>query len=257
MLPPSYPKALAPSAPTRAVKKAMPIVAHTGSRFANASLISLISQAKSLMVPSLRCPSLNKVLICSSKRAIASSDNSHLPSEISTFAKQSWWKNGGGPDLSNLRDEPLDPRTDGKLYSDCYADAWVASHGTDAGFVASPYLTAALEHHRLEPRSVLKIYSGSEFAGVLDLDAERGRHAGYGWITLLYLRPEFRGRNLGVQLLGRAVSFYETMGRGAIRLHAASDNPGAVAFYKKNGFNVINVESGILADLLLMEKSLV
>lgn len=184
-------------------------------------------------------------------------DNSHLPTEISTFAKQSWWKNGGGPDLSNLRDEPLDPRTDGKLYSDCYADAWVASHGTDAGFVASPYLTAALEHHRLEPRSVLKIYSGSEFAGVLDLDAERGRHAGYGWITLLYLRPEFRGRNLGVQLLGRAVSFYETMGRGAIRLHAASDNPGAVAFYKKNGFNVINVESGIIADLLLMEKSLV
>lgn len=183
-------------------------------------------------------------------------DNSHLPVEISTFAKQTWWKQESGTDRANLRDEPLDPRQDGKLYTDCYADAWAASHGSGAGFVASPYLTSALGHYRLDPRSILKIFSGDVFTGILDLDPERGRHAGYGWITLLYLRPEFRGRNLGVQLLGRAVCHYEALGRTAIRLHVSSDNKNGIAFYQKNGFRAINVEPGAVANLILMEKSL-
>ena len=101
-----------------------------------------------------------------------------------------------------------------------------------------------------------KIYSGDDFAGVLDLDTERGRHAGYGWISLLYLRPEFRGQNLGVQLLGRAVCHYESQGRTALRLHVSADNKAGLAFYGKNGFTKLDVEPGMIADLILMEKSL-
>jgi len=184
-------------------------------------------------------------------------DNSHLPEEISTFAKQTWWKLENGRDRFNLRDEVLDPRADAKLYSDCYADAWRAAHGTETGFVAAPYLTAAANHHASDPRSVLKIYSLEDFAGILDLDPLRGSHAGYGWITLLYLAPELRSKNLAVQLLGRAVCYYEERGMRSVRLHVASDNPRAVEFYRKNGFSPINVESGLISDLLLMEKSLV
>lgn len=183
-------------------------------------------------------------------------DNSHLPAAISTFAKQTWWKEASGTDRFNLRDEPLDPRRDARLYADCYADAWIASHGTETGFVSSPYLTGALEHYRLDPEAVRKIYSGDDFAGVLDLDTERGRHAGYGWISLLYLRPEFRGQNLGVQLLGRAVCHYESQGRTALRLHVSADNKAGLAFYGKNGFTKLDVEPGMIADLILMEKSL-
>ena len=43
----------------------------------------------------------------------------------------------------------------------------------------------------------------------------------------------------------------------SIRLHVASDNAPAIAFYRKYGFGAINVESGMISDLLLMEKSLV
>jgi probable phosphoglycerate mutase len=183
-------------------------------------------------------------------------DNSHLSQEISTFAKQTWWRGGSGLDRFNLRDEPLDPRADGRLYTDCYRDAWTASHGSAAGFVSSPYLTSAIEHHRNDPRSVLKVFSGDSFAGILDLDTQRGRNAGYGWVTLIYLRPEFRGKNLGIQLLGRAVCLYENCGRNAIRLHVSSDNKNGIAFYEKNGFKIINVEGGVISDLLLMEKEL-
>ena len=184
-------------------------------------------------------------------------DNSHLPAEISTFARQTWWKENSGRDRFNLRDEPLDPKKDSRLYSACYADAWRAAHGTDTGFVAAPYLTAAANHHASDRQAVLKLYSIDDFAGVLDLDPLRGSHAGYGWITLLYLAPEYRRKNLGVQLLGRAVCYYEERGMKSIRLHVASDNAPAIAFYRKYGFGAINVESGMISDLLLMEKSLV
>ena len=184
-------------------------------------------------------------------------DNSHLPVEISTFAKQTWWREDNKADRFNLRDEPMNVKKESKLYSQCYADSWRAAHGSETGFVAAPYLSSAASHSAADPRAVLKIYSGEDFAGVLDLDPLRGAHARYGWITLLYLRPEFRGHGLASQLLGRAVCYYEERGMRSLRLHVASDNKNALEFYRKSGFEAINVESGMISDLLLMEKSLV
>lgn len=183
-------------------------------------------------------------------------DNSHLPTEISTFAKQTWWKNQKGADRFNLRDEPLDPKREAKLYCGCYEDAWAAAHGSDVGFSSAPYLSSAVAHHRADPRSVLKIYSGDDFAGLVDLDPQRGTAEGYGWITLLYLAPDYRHKKLGVQLLGRAITYYEARGMKALRLHVSSDNPSALKFYEDNSFKAINVEKGVVSDLLLMEKSL-
>lgn len=184
-------------------------------------------------------------------------DNSHLPVELSTFAKQTWWKNESKPDFANLRDEPFNPKTDASLYSTCYADAWRASHGSEVGYVASPYLTAAANHIKEDPRSVLKIYSLDDFVGILDTDPVRGRREGYGWISLIYLKEEYRNRNFGVQLLGRAICHYRDKGMKSIRLHVAADNEAAIAFYKKNNFRIINIEKSTLSDLLLMEKDII
>lgn len=35
------------------------------------------------------------------------------------------------------------------------------------------------------------------------MDTRRGAHAQYGWISLLYLREDYRGRGFGIQLLAR------------------------------------------------------
>ena len=90
----------------------------------------------------------------------------------------------------------------------------------------------------------------------MDLDTARGAHAGYGWISLLYLTPEFRSRGCGVQLLGRAVFHYTGLGRHALRLHVAEDNKPAVEFYKRHGFQLLSWEDNAAGRLLLMEKSL-
>ena len=105
------------------------------------------------------------------------------------------------------------------------------------------------------PGGYYRIETGNR-RSLLDLDTGRGSHAGYGWISLLYLCPEYRYRGLGVQLLGRAVAKYRRLGRRSIRLHVAEDNTAALAFYRANGFEELSREPGAHAPLLLMEKTL-
>ena len=153
----------------------------------------------------------------------------------------------------NLRGEPLDPKAESDFYRACYADAWQFAHGTLEGFHAETYLAAAIEHHRLDPGSVLRFFEGTESVGLLDLDPRRGRLAGYGWISLLWLDESRRAQGLGVQLLGRALMYFRQKGRRAVRLQAAEDNPAALAFYEKHGFRRLSSETGRFGKLYLME----
>ena len=155
-----------------------------------------------------------------------------------------------------LRHEVYDPASDPDYYKACYTDSWVAAHGSDAGFSPEPYYAAALEHHRRFPGAVLKIYHKDEPVGLVDLDTARGAHAGYGWVSLIYLKPEYRRRGAGVQLLARAMAIYGKLGRRALRLHVAEDNEAALAFYRRWGFEVLSDDSSAGARLLLMEKKL-
>ncbi len=156
-----------------------------------------------------------------------------------------------------LRHETLDPRADSVYYNSCYRDAWYAAHGDLDGYFADFYLSAAADHHRACPGAVMKLLDGDEPVGLVDLDTKRGRHAGYGWLTLLYLKPEYRGRGYGIQALARAITFYREQGRTRLRLVAAEDNTRAVAFYLREGFRQIGREPGSGADLLLLEMPLV
>ena len=153
----------------------------------------------------------------------------------------------------NLRSEAIDPLAQADFYRSCYADAWRFAHGTLAGFDAETYLAAAAEHHRADAESVLRFFDGEESVGLLDLDPRRGAHAGYGWVSLLYLDGAYRGRGLGVQLLGRALMHFRLQGRRAVRLHCAEDNAAALRFYESHGFRRLSFEDGRFGKLYLME----
>ena len=159
-------------------------------------------------------------------------------------------------DRVNLRDVPVDPAEHRERYVACYADAWSAAHGSLEGFDGETYWLAALEHHRADPESVQFLYDGDTFAGLLDLDTQRGANISIGWVSLLYLAPEYRRRGLGVQLLGRAVVKYRRLGRRALRLQAAEDNAAALAFYRRNGFEALSWAPGSHGRVWLMEKDL-
>lgn len=150
----------------------------------------------------------------------------------------------------------IDPREHRDFYIGCYRNAWHAAHGNLDGFDPETYYAAAVEHYLSDPECIYMICDGDKAVGIVELDSRRGAHANYGWVSLLYLEPEYRGRGLGIQLLGRAVMKYQAMGRKSLRLHVSDDNTAALAFYKKHGFEKLGREPGVGSTLYLMERPL-
>ena len=161
-----------------------------------------------------------------------------------------WRKNSG------LRDEPMDPRAESRYYAACYAASWLAAHGTLRDYDEGVYLTCAREHYLYDGGSVLKILDGDDPVGLVDMDVLRGAREGYGWISLIYLREDYRGKGYGIQLLARAIKKYTNLGRTALRLHVAEENTAAVRFYKSCGFTVLSREQRTTGPLLLMGREL-
>lgn len=161
-----------------------------------------------------------------------------------------WRKNSG------LRDEPMDPRAESRYYAACYAASWLAAHGTLRDYDEGVYLTCAREHYLYDGGSVLKILDGDDPVGLVDMDVLRGAREGYGWISLIYLREDYRGKGYGIQLLARAIKKYTNLGRTALRLHVAEENAAAVRFYKSCGFTVLSREQRTTGPLLLMGREL-
>ena len=160
------------------------------------------------------------------------------------------------PRTDNIRCEYIDPAKESKWYTHCYADAWETAHGTLHGFNAKTYLGSAIKHHSADPRAVMKLFIRDEPVGLVDLDTERYASDGIGWVSLLYLKEEFRGKGYGPQVLGRAVFAYRALGRKVIRLQVAEENENAVRFYLRFGFKKVSSQRTSLGALLTMEKSL-
>lgn len=173
-------------------------------------------------------------------------DASHLP-----LSAQTSWSTAG-----DVRDEPLDPARDRVYYEACYEDAWCFSHGSLKGYSPDVYFQAAKQHLHEMPGSVMRLYHGDEPVGLIDLDPKRGAEDKAGWISLLYLKEEYRNKGYGIQALARPIFFYKALGRHALRLQVAEANGLACAFYRREGFRVTGEQQGVSGRLFLMERKL-
>ncbi len=181
-------------------------------------------------------------------------DNSHLTEDISTFARQSWWRTQGKVVDANLWFRPLDMEKNGDFYYKAREEAWITIHGSMLHFDGDGFLRDAKDQAKYDPRSVMQVMLGSEPAGVLQLNLRRDADKGVGSIPFFYLLPETRKRGLGVQLLGQAVSVYRPLGRKYLRLRCAPDNYVAQRFYQRHGFKKIGEDPGSRVPLDIMEK---
>ncbi|MCD7769927.1 MAG: bifunctional histidine phosphatase family protein/GNAT family N-acetyltransferase [Oscillospiraceae bacterium] len=182
-------------------------------------------------------------------------DASHLPEELSTFAHQSWWRaKGVGKEDTILA--PMDPRKEGDEYSRCYAQTWRASHGNLNGYAPSLYLHLAIQHVKTDPACLTRLTVKGKPAGLIELDPLRGVEEEAGWISLLYVEPEYRGMRLGAQLIGHAVSHFRRQGRKRLRLHVSQTNTAAIGFYDAIGFQQIGVTDGVGGALYLMDMDI-
>jgi ribosomal protein S18 acetylase RimI-like enzyme len=102
---------------------------------------------------------------------------------------------------------------------------------------------------------VLRLLDGDRPLGLVDLDPLRGAEQGVGWISLLYLKEGCRYQGSGIQLLARAIFFYEARNRTCLRLQVAEANRPACAFYEREGFHRIAEQKTPTGRLLVMERS--
>ena len=188
-------------------------------------------------------------------RVVFHDDGSHLPEEISTFAKQRWWKQDTGSLAdANMWFRPLDMEKEADFYRQCRGEAWLNIHGSWDHYDGDAFAKDALEQWRCDPNSVICAMLGEEPAGLLHLDLRRDADKGIGSIPFVYMLPAFRKRGLGVQLIGQAVSVYRPLGREYLRLRCAPDNLVAQRFYKRYGFRRVCSASGTRVPLDVLEK---
>ncbi len=188
-------------------------------------------------------------------RLLRYNDNSHLPEELSAFAREDWWKKEETTDGRDLYYLPMDVDSveGGRTYLRRYRETWIASHGTDLGF-SDIYLTKARASAQADPMTVLEVYAGETPCGMLELSPNKGAGEGAGHITLLFLERDYRDQGLGVQLLGQAISYYRKLDRRFLRLHVSDTNIKAIKFYKSWGFTKADAEPDSFGETYVMEK---
>ena len=191
-------------------------------------------------------------------RAAWCNDAAHLPGELSTFARQSWWQEPGKPDPNNVRFQRLDPARYPSRYLDFYARTWKAVHGNLDGFHAALYRDDAIAHVKACPDALATIVRpDGEVVGITELDTERFSAQGVGWICLCFVEEACRRQLLGVQLVGHAVSVFRRLGLTCARLNVFEGNTGAIKFYESCGFRKVGESEGVNGNrLLIMEKPL-
>ena len=123
-------------------------------------------------------------------------------------------------------------------------------------YAFSTQISAIFPRNSSVPGSVLRLYRGDEPIGLVDLDPKRCASEGAGWISLLYLKEEYRNKGYGIQVLARPIFFYKALGRTVLRLQVAETNELARAFYRREGFRVIGEEQGYDGRLFVMERPL-
>ena len=173
-------------------------------------------------------------------------DNSHLPEDISTLARQSWWRKDkkAAADVNLWADIPVKTWSqDQELYLKLRREAC-------PGVEDALLLAEAEELWNRWPCGMWNInifHAGERPIGVILYD-DRCNTKRTGYIKFLSLLPEDRGRGLGIQLIGAAVSMHRNSGRDRLRLHCPADNDRARRFFEKYGFKKIG--EGPEGDLL-------
>ena len=165
-------------------------------------------------------------------------DNSHLSPDNSTFAHQRWWKEQTTFDSTNLRYVPFVPERDMETYTAFRKEA--GGPVNREGGVLSVTLGVIGDAH----------------AGMCELDLEREKELGVGWIEFTCMAPEYRRTGIGVQLIGYAVYVFRGLGRDSLRLEVEEKNESALFFYKKYGFKIIGERTADGIKLIKMEKDI-
>lgn len=156
-------------------------------------------------------------------------DNSHLSSEISTLAKQNWWRSSGNTKDFNLYYEPL---SDVKAFlSACEEIEQTLSRKSDEA-----ERLAMLEKLRSEGEIVSACLDGKQI-GIVGTSLIKSIPDA-ACIDFIWLLPEYRHKEFAPQLIGQSISFARKHGCKKLLLQVGERNKAALRCYESQGFSV-------------------
>lgn len=96
-----------------------------------------------------------------------------------------------------------------------------------------------------------------EKAALIELDPDRDRAYGKGWITYYYLDEKFRNKGISKALIGYACSVYRELGREKLTLAVPKDNGDIIKYFEYYAFEKTGeiIENG--TEKVVLEYSLV
>lgn len=120
----------------------------------------------------------------------------------------------------------------------CRRDAWCISHGSVAGFDEAQTRAWLDTLTREQPQGLLHLWRHHSPIGQLELAPAMMRQDGSqgGYLYLLYLIPDWRGRGLGRWLLEQALQRIRAVGSTSAELRYLPTHLTAERFYLRQGW---------------------
>lgn len=178
-------------------------------------------------------------------------DNSHLAEMSGYKENMGWVREGGGRnvyfELARL------PRDKEKIRA-YHAEAWLCIFDEEIKNIKDVDDKAA-RVLRQDKRNIAFGYCGDGEIGMIEMDDAISLYPSSGHISLVYLKPEFRRRRYGIQLIGHAMSKYKAQGKKHLSVRVSEKNTSAYEFYKKYGFYEVfrEVEDNVRQIVMLLD----
>lgn len=165
-------------------------------------------------------------------------DASHLPEELSTFAKIGWTNSRGMPMSVQAWYRPYEPDSaqDRALLLTFARDLYKNAYGSTELLDEAAWL-ADTDHMVAKcPRAVTIGMVKEEPVALVRMNVCDESEPEVGMVGSFVLRDDYRGTGMSGQILGQAISVYRSLGKSYLCAHVAKNNVRAQGFYQKYGF---------------------
>ena len=175
--------------------------------------------------------------------------------DLSTFSKQSWWKQTQEDLDIGLWFRPADISREAQELVGRQHKAWLRVYGGEKGFDADAARENVRAMAEADPRGVQFVMDNDKTVGLLLLALHQSSDS-TGHMALVELDENYCNQGLGIQPVGEAVSFYRARGRAALSLFVHQGNARALRFYEKAGFLKTGEKQGSNGMLNIMGRSI-
>lgn len=184
-------------------------------------------------------------------------DNSHLPENLSTFHALKWSDSVDVPISPQMWFRPVDwdNETDKAVAVDLFHQIYWPTYGKDT--YTDEQIEARLRGFQsVTPEAVSFGMVDQEIGGIIAMNTLEHRDTEIGEMGGACIVKKYRGCGFGPQLIGNAVSVYRRMGKKVLQSTPAKHNPGASAFYERNGFEPVGEYTDECGTFLIVQRNI-